>query len=171
MNKEVITIFISLTVGMIGIISLIKAIIEFKLQGRQKRADYFDNLKNRLRTDEKLFNITRCLEEDSQDLRNINHLDKYYFLGFFEQIAVGVNSRLIKKNVAHYFFGYFAIRCWESTNFWYLSEQEEIAKNEYYWNTFKKFVESMKQIESARMKPNHLQKILYKLNYKYIYSF
>ncbi|MDR6516763.1 hypothetical protein [Chryseobacterium camelliae] len=170
-NKDFFTIFFSALISFIGFGSLIKAIVEYRLQGRQKRADYFDNLKNRLRTDEKLFNITKYLEEDSVELRKINYLDKYYFLGFFEQIAVGVNSKLIKKNVAHYFFGYFAIRCWESENFWYISDNEQIAKDEYYWNTFKTFVESMKKIESIKTNPNWIQKNYYKFNYNNIYKF
>lgn len=170
-NKDIITLLISLLIASIGFFTLMKAIFEFRLQGKQKRADYFDNLKNRLRTDEKLCSITRHLEEDSEELRNVNHIDKYYFLGFFEQVAVSVNSNLIKENVAHYFFGYFAIRCWESENFWFISDSEEIAKDEYYWNTFKIFVESMKKIESKRTNPTYFQKTYYKLNYKNIYKF
>lgn len=170
-NKDILTVVISSLISIVGFGSLIKALVEFNLQGRQKRADYFDNLKNRLRTDEKLNKITSLLEENSIELKNINQMDKYYFLGFFEQIAVAVNSGLIKKNVAHYFFGYFAIRCWESTNFWYISEYESIAKNEYYWNTFKNFIELMQKIETKRVHPNRFQKIHYKLFYKRIYRF
>jgi hypothetical protein len=41
-----------------------------------------------------------------------------YFLGFFEEVALMMNSGLIRKEVAHYMFGYYAIHCWDSKNFW-----------------------------------------------------
>jgi hypothetical protein len=40
-------------------------------------------------------------------------------------------------------FGYYAIRCWESENFW-----AEINRESSYWIVFKKFVEKMKLIET-----------------------
>lgn len=170
-NKEVLTIIIATIAGAIGLITLIKTILEYRLQGRQKRFDLFDTLKNRLRTDQQLNSITELLEENSIELRNISKMDKYYFLGFYEQIAIAVNSGLIKETVAHYFFGYFARHCWQSDNFWYLDENTVIAKEEYYWATFKKFVMKMNAIEERRANPNLFQVLYDKIFYKRFYRF
>ena len=170
-NKDALTIIIATIAGLVAFGTFIKAILEYHLQGRQKRAELFDTLKNRLRTDQQLNGVTGLLEDDSNELRNIAQMDKYYFLGFYEQIAIAVNSGLIKKNVAHYFFGYFARHCWDSENFWYLNEESKIDKNAYYWSTFKKFVDDMKKIEKRRSEPNIFQGLYDKIFYRRLYRF
>ena len=170
-NKDILTVIIAGLVGIITFGTFIKAIFEFRLQGKQKRAEFFDTYKVRLRTDKQLNRITPLLEDDNVELKDISLIDKYYFLGFYEQIAVAINSGLIKKNVAHYFFGYFAIQCWESENFWYLDKDTEIEKDEYYWLTFKNFVHIMKKVEKRRINPNYLQNIYDKVFYKKLYRF
>jgi len=170
-NKDTITIIIGVLVCIITFGTFLKALFEFRLQGKQKRAELFDTYKVRLRTDNQLNRITPLLEDDKIELRDISMIDKYYFLGFYEQIAVAINSGLIKKNVAHYFFGYFAIQCWESENFWYLDEDSVIAKDEYYWLTFTNFVQTMKKVEKRRVYPNYVQKIYDKVFYRKLYRF
>lgn len=170
-SKDALTIIIASMVGLIALGTFIKAILEYRLQGRQKRAEFFDNFKYRLRTDIQLKSITPLLESDSLELQTVSQIDKYYFLGFYEQIAVATNSGLIKKNVAHYFFGYFAKHCWESKNFWYLENNYEIDKNAYYWATFKRFVNDMNKIEKRRTSPNFIQGLFDKIFYKQLYRF
>jgi len=170
-NKDVLTILIAAIAGLIAFGTFIKAILEYRLQGRQKRAELFDTFKTRLRTDQQLNRVIPLLESDNLELRDIAQIDKYYFLGFYEQIAVAVNSGLIKKNVAHYFFGYFARCCWESDNFWFINEEMFIDKNAYYWATFKKFVDLMNRIEKRRANPKFLQGLHNKIFYKRLYRF
>lgn len=170
-NKDALTIIIAFIAGFIAFGTFIKAILEYRLQGRQKRAELFDTLKNRLRTDQQLNCVTALLEGDEDELRNIAQIDKYYFLGFYEQVAIAVNSGLIKKNVAHYFFGYFARHCWDSINFWYLDEESVIDKDAYYWATFKKFVDKMNKIEKRRSEPNFIQGFYDRIFYRRLYRF
>jgi len=42
----------------------------------------------------------------------------------------------------HYMFGYYAIRCWESKNFWI-----DVNKNSIYWSLFIEFTITMKKVE------------------------
>lgn len=55
-----------------------------------------------------------------------------------------MNSGLVRKDVAHYMFGYYAIRCWESEHFW-----SEVNRKSIYWALFRDFVEKMKAIEKT----------------------
>jgi hypothetical protein len=55
-----------------------------------------------------------------------------------------MNSGLLRKEVAHYFFGWYAIKCWESKYFW-----ENLVKEDPYWNLFRDFVLQMKEVESS----------------------
>ena len=115
--------------------------------------------------------MIRLLEDDSVELRNISIIDKYYFLGFHEQIAIAVNSKLIKENVAHYFFGYFAILCWDSKNFHYHGENLVFEQDDYYWTTFKNFVDKMRKIKKRKTEPNFIQKRYDKIFYSRLYRF
>ncbi|KFF06103.1 hypothetical protein [Flavobacterium reichenbachii] len=165
-NKDTLTILISSFVGLLTFCTLLKAIIEYRLQGRQKRAELFDKFKTTLMTENRIITINSYLEDDDINLINIPLIDRYYFLGYYEQIAIAVNSGLIKKDVAHYMFGYFAICCWKSDNFW-----AGINKESYYWSIFKKYVDNMQSLEDRNINKSNLKKMLDNLtgrsNFKY----
>lgn len=157
-NKDFLTLIISTFVGLVALGTFIKAIFEYKLQGRQKRAELFDKFKGTLKTEPRILQVTQYLEDDNIALSTIPILDRYFFLGFYEQIAIAVNSQLIKKEVAHYMFSYFALRCWESENFW-----TGINKKSYYWHVFRQYVEQMQKLESKQLDSNQLTKIWNKI--------
>jgi len=50
-----------------------------------------------------------------------------------------MNSGLIKPQVAHYMFGYYALLCWESEEFW-----TGVNRLSDYWSLFADFCEQMK---------------------------
>jgi hypothetical protein len=86
------------------------------------------------------------LEHDDPKLTTISFGTKRDFLGFFEDIALMNNSGLINDQVIHYMFGYYAIRCYQSQNFW-----TEVNKDSPYWKLFSKFAEKMENIEQQTM--------------------
>jgi hypothetical protein len=88
--------------------------------------------------------ICALLEADDQKLDEVPFKDKRDLLGFFEEVALMMNSGLIRKNVAHYMFGYYAIRCWESEHFWSNVNRESI-----YWALFRDFATTMKTMEKT----------------------
>ena len=168
-NTDLVQTIAAILGGLIALITLIKAIYEYQLQGRQKRADYFDSIKNKIRNDPKIIEIINLLEDDEPELASIPKMNKYFFIDLHEELAIAINSGLIRKNVAHYFFGYFALRCWESKNFWLLGEGNIINKQTYYWATFSKFIEQMKEIENRKLNANAFQKFYSSLFYKRLY--
>lgn len=157
-NKDAITILLAFLGGLLTFFAFIKAILEYKLQGRQKRAELFDKYKTKLQTDERIVKINSLLENDDNNLILIPKIDKYYFLGCYEEIAIAINSGLIKKQVAHYIFGYFALRCWESENFW-----RDVNKKSYYWSVFKEYVEKMQELENQNIEKNKILILWHKL--------
>ncbi|MCC7093749.1 MAG: hypothetical protein IT277_06100 [Ignavibacteriaceae bacterium] len=165
-NKDLFTIIVATFAGLVALGTFIKAILEYRLQGRQKRAELFDKFKTTLKTEPRIVNINSQLENDSATLTEIPLIDRYYFLGYYEQIAIAVNSGLIDKDVAHYMFGYFALHCWDSTNFW-----NGINRQSYYWSVFKKFVDTMQELENRNLNKSWLTKLWDNLtgrsNFKY----
>ena len=165
-NKDLLTIIVASFAGLVALGTFIKAILEYRLQGRQKRAELFDKFKTTLKTEPRIVNINSQLEDDNETLAEIPLIDRYYFLGYYEQIAIAVNSGLIDKDVAHYMFGYFALRCWDSEHFW-----NGINRQSYYWSVFKKFVDTMQELENRSLKKSGLIKLWDNLtgrsNFKY----
>lgn len=153
-NKDALTILVASFGGLLTLATLLKAILEYRLQGRQKRAELFDKFKTILKSEPRIVLVNSMLEDDQPALANIPLIDRYYFLGFFEQVAIAVNSGLIDKDVAHYMFSYFAMQCWESKHFW-----NGINKESYYWSVFAKFVKTMRQIEHRNLHKSSLLKM------------
>lgn len=128
--------------GVVALIALVKGVYEYIKQGSQKRAEQFIGMQKRFDENKLFREISSLTETDDPKLKDLSYKDKLDYLAFFEEIALLVNSNLISKEISHYMFGYFAIKCWKSKNFWTDLERESI-----YWVVFKTFVEKMQEIE------------------------
>jgi hypothetical protein len=133
---------------LLALITLIKGVIEYAHQGAQKRAERFIEMRKRLKDNKTFKEICSMLNDNDPKLLQIERQEKMDFLGFFEEIALMLNSGLIKKEVAHYMFGYYVIQCWESNNFW-----NTVSRDGTYWVVFKEFVKEMEKME-AKFKYN-----------------
>jgi hypothetical protein len=128
--------------AIIAVLTFLKGMIEYIKQGSQKRAEHFNIMRIKFKENAVFKEICDLLECDDEKLTSIKFADKRDFLGFFEEIALMMNSKIIKKEVAHYMFGYYAIRCWKSRKFW-----TNVNKESNYWQLFNKFVTIMLEIQ------------------------
>lgn len=128
--------------GLIAVAALIKGVIEYSRQITIKRAEYFLNMRRQLKENQILKELCDLIEMNDSKLLTIPLRDKLHLTGFFEEIALMMNSGLIRKDVAHYMFGYYALRCWESYPFW-----QGLNRDAVYWALLRDFVEQMKEIE------------------------
>jgi hypothetical protein len=126
----------------------IMAVIQYRKQRAQKRAEQIEKLRIRFKSDPMFRRICELLGTDDVQLREIPLKDKHEFLGSFEEIALMVKSGLMEKRVAHYMFGYHAIRCWKSNNFW-----SNVNRNSAYWALFRDFAEQMSAFEEFVNQP------------------
>ena len=143
--------FVDISTG-IGIVFIfftaITAVLEFRRQGNQKRAEFFSDKVDEMWSTESYKKIMTSLDLSDQDaLRSISHSEKMAFLNSYEEIAFMMNSGLIKKEVASYMFGYYAIACWESDHFWNVPGLNKEGK---YWTVFRNFIYQMKEYDSSR---------------------
>lgn len=128
----------------VTLISLSIGLVEYRRRGVMQRAQQFMMMRRRLKENPTFKRICAFLETDDSKLEEIPFADKRDFLGLFEEVALMMRSKLIRKEVAHYMFGYYAIRCWESNHFWIT-----VNRNSPYWEVFKDFVKEMKHIEES----------------------
>ena len=142
--KDKITIAISSIGAAIAIITAIKALIEYRKQGITKRAEIFLQMRSRLREDPSFKNICQLLETDDEELKEVSLIEKDRFIGFFEEFALMKNSGFINNHVSFYMFGYFAVKCLGSQNFWY-----KLNKTHNLWALFMDFAKQMKEAQQS----------------------
>jgi hypothetical protein len=128
----------------IALVTLAKGVYEYVRQGAQKRAEQFIEMRKRLKENDTFRELAALIETNDPKLESMPYKDRRDYLGFFEEIALMVNSGLIRIELAHYMFGYYAIRCWESEHFW-----SDVNRDSQYWVLFKEFVRKMKEIEDS----------------------
>lgn len=135
-SKEIIAALITATaVLIVGAIS----IWEYRRQVRLRRAIDFLDMRDRY---EQFEDICTMLEENSEDLATLRFEKKRRFLGFYEELAFLVNSGLMKREVAYYMFGYYAIMCCEKKDTFWIDMNYDSP----YWAVFKDFAKKMQDI-------------------------
>ncbi|HEX8149678.1 MAG TPA: hypothetical protein VF591_21040 [Pyrinomonadaceae bacterium] len=131
---------------LIALAALIKGLYEYVKQGAQRRAEQFVEMRKRFKENETFRELAALIEDNDPKLLSEPFKNKLYYVGFFEEVALMVNSGLIKSEVAHYMFGYYAIRCWDNLYFW-----SDVNRDTPYWALFRDFVAKMRKIEGSFM--------------------
>lgn len=109
------------TIGSVfALITLIKALIEFQFQGKQKSVEFYMKI-DAIFDDVNIKKLISLIEKENEEVENtpptpVEQADRIYYVGLFEQIVLMVNAKAIKKDVALYMFGAFAIDCYLNKN-------------------------------------------------------
>ncbi len=101
-------------------------------------------MRRKFKENENFKNIAAWIDENDDRLRNISFKAKRDYVGFFQEVALMMNSGLVKRGTALYMFGYFAARCYDSEKFW----ERGIKKESIYWKLFRNFALQTKEKES-----------------------
>ena len=151
--NDVLTLAVAAAAASIALATLIKALIEYRQQGRQKRADRFFELRERLKGREEFLRLAALLDDGAvgdasgqaanRELQDTPFRVKREYLGLFEEVALAVNSGLVDVRVAHYMFGYYAILCQDSDAFW-----SGVNRLSPYWALFNDFCEQMRELRA-----------------------
>jgi hypothetical protein len=142
--------------AVVALLTLIKGTLEYVKQGTLKRAELFFQMEERYSKFLYLFDLLDHQDDEqiSNQLESLSFEKKLDFLGFYEELAMMVESGLIRRTVAHYMYGYYAIACWDSASFWNEEDRDDL-----YWRLFKNFVEQSKvyRNELRKFKPKEFQ--------------
>ncbi|MEK7275177.1 MAG: hypothetical protein AAB110_07960 [Candidatus Desantisbacteria bacterium] len=149
--------------AIIGIFAFIKGLLEYIRQNTLKRIDLFLQIRTKFKSKELYFSkLFDWLEIDDIKLKNNKDIYyekeditvyriKYDILGFFEEVALLVNSKVIKIEIAHYMFGYYIMKIFDSKHFW---NDSEFNKNDYLWSLFVNFATRIKEFDNKlKIKP------------------
>lgn len=128
-----------------ALITSLTLVLEFKRQGTQKRAELFSRKLKEMWQNDLFKEIWFYLDTNDEDrIKAIKRQDKLAYLVIFDEVAIMMNSGLIKKEVAYYMFGYFVITAWENEAFW---SDPGIDRSSVYWSVLRNFVLKMKEID------------------------
>ena len=143
-NYELIKLILTVITVIIALVAIIKGYWEYRKSVKQKRVELFIKYRQQLKSDLILKRILELLEtENNEEISKLSRFDKYLFIGFYEEIALLVNSKIIKPEIAHYMFAYYAKLCWDNNAFW-----SDINRESMYWRVFREFVVKMNLLES-----------------------
>lgn len=131
--------------ALIAICTFFFGVIQYRRSNMLKRAELYFEIENRFFENEQFRKIVALLENDDPALAEIALQDRIFFLGLYEQVAIMLNSKLMRKELAHYMFGFYAVKALESEHFW---SDGHLDKKNPYWTVFRSFAGEMKQYHS-----------------------
>lgn len=128
--------------GLVAFITFLTGLLEYIRQGRQHRAENFVQMRRRFLETPQYRQILDKLAVDDPTLAQESIQEKRNFIGFLEEVALMVNSKLIRREVAHYMFGYYVLLAAKSVHFW-----EGLGKDSEYWSEFRRFATEMSEMK------------------------
>jgi len=134
--------------GVIALTTFFSGMFEYIRQGHQHRAANFLQMRRRFLEDPMFRDLLNLMASDSPELRKTPIQDRRNFVGFLEEVALMVNSRLIRKEVAHYMFGYYVLLTDRCDNFW-----DGLDRDSQYWSVFRQLSKQMKELNGNPVPP------------------
>jgi molybdopterin synthase sulfur carrier subunit len=132
----------------------IRAYREYVQQGDQRRTELFFSLRARLKEDDlawiaELIDLAtegkpEEIAEAEQELSDVSLRHKRDYVGLFEEVATFMGTGQIKREDAHYMFGYYALLCDECLAFW-----NNINYDSIYWKRFHDFCAEMRKMRNT----------------------
>ena len=117
-----ISIVVAISGCFVALITLKGTLAEYARQGRQKRIGFYFQQEKALLENAEFTKIRKLLRSkdpaDIAALREISKVDRSDSAGFFENIAMLIESDGLSEVVACYMFSHDAVLCWESDAFW-----------------------------------------------------
>jgi hypothetical protein len=124
--------------GVLALTTFLSGMLEYIRQGHQHRASHFLQMRRRFLEDPLFRDILNLLASDPASLNRTPIQDRRNFVGFLEEVAVMVNSGLIRKEVAHYMFGYYVLLTDRCESFW-----DGLDRESQYWSVYRRFAKDM----------------------------
>lgn len=128
--------------GIVALSTFLSGVAEFVRQGRQRRAENLVQMRRRFLETPQYREILDMLQSGDPEIANSSIQERRNFVGFLEEIALMVNSRLIRLEVAQYMFGYYVLLVARSDHFW-----KGLQRGDVYWTLFNRFAQEVAERE------------------------
>lgn len=135
--------------GVIALTTFLTGIAEYVRRGRQERASNFVDMRRRFLESGLFRDILNGLATGDPGVASIPIQDRRNFLAFFEEVALMVRSKLIRREVAYYMFGYYALLADRSDALW-----TGLDRRDRYWRLFRELADDIEAFEGERATPS-----------------
>lgn len=129
--------------SLIALVTFLTGVMEYARQGHHRRAEHFLQMRRRFLETPEFRLILEYLQRENPKLDDVSIQDKRNFVGFLEEVALMVNSGLIRLEVARYMFGYYVHLVRNSDRFW-----QNLDRDSEYWTVFREFADRLGQTKS-----------------------
>ena len=130
--------------GAIAFITLWQGLFQYTRNNHAARANQFIQMRRRFLEEKSFQEILTLIHEKCDDVATKSIQDRRNLVGYFEEVALMVNSGLIRPEVAHYMFGYYVVLIYDCEKFW-----ENLDRQGDYWAVFRAFAKKMRTMSVA----------------------
>ncbi len=133
--------------GVVALTTFLSGFVEYARQNHARRAEQFVLMRRRFLEDPLFREILNYLAMDDDRLCSVSIQDRRNFIGFLEEVALMVNSRMIRADVAMYMFGYYVRLADRSVHLWH-----ELDKESVYWTVFRDYARRLAKADLSTLK-------------------
>lgn len=130
--------------GLVAVVTFVSGAWQYARQGRDSRVEHFVTMRRRFLEDPVFRGLLNQLATGDPSVAHAPVQDRRNFVGFLEEVALMVNSRLVRPDVAHYMFGYYVGLVDSSDAFW-----EGLERDSAYWTVFRRFAADLRGRDTA----------------------
>lgn len=131
--------------GIVALVTFFTGVAEYARQGRYRKTEAFVQMRRRFLENHEFRRILDFAAVDDPLLAKVSIQDRRNLIGFLEEIALMVNSRMIHPQVAYYMFGYYFRIVDRSEHIW-----AGLDRSSRYWSVFRTFAA---EFEAADKQP------------------
>ena len=125
MELEHIKVIALLLTSTLAVIAFTKGVLEYTRKNTLDRALVYLELRKRFKETNSFAEIISYLDSNDDKLSKISISDKLKFLGFFDDIAIMVNSGLLNKYIATQAFGFYIQKTWNNKHMWWETNKRD----------------------------------------------
>lgn len=127
-----------------------KGILEYSHQNAMRRLELFQSMRKRFEESAPIQRVREALESEKEDsLAALSKKDKVDFLAFYEDLALMVDSGLMRSEIAQYWFSFYILMANDEQGFW-----ADLDANLPYWKVVRQFATDMQRAEEKMARQN-----------------
>ena len=139
--------------GAIAFITLWQGLFQYTRQNHANRANQLIQMRRRFLEEKSFQDILSLIHDGCPDITKTSIQDRRNLVGYFEEVALMMNSGLIRPEVAHYMFGYYVLLIDNCEQFW-----DGLDRDGDYWAVFRAFAQRMKSMSiSQDVRSGHIR--------------
>jgi hypothetical protein len=137
--------------GAVALITFVTGTYQYLRQNRYTRVQHFVDMRRRFLENPTFRELLELLAKDDPKLNQMPVQDRRNLVGFFEEVALLMNSGILQPQVTRYMFGYYVRLIDSSLHFW-----EGLDKGSVYWTVFRDLA---RQLEALKVEPRDAREL------------